>query len=173
MMKVHRAVTIRTRLDADEVRSRLRALAGEAEPQGWQRFTAPGFLTAGGVGERDFLFAYYFNSSKNAQTYSVHGLIDDAVEWRVLRLDVRSDEPWLHPLLALWMAFLAGLMVVTGELPPAAGAWLFAAVLTLYAVANLVLVPAVVTGRVANLLASAVRGAVHHGGERWVVPPAA
>lgn len=165
-----RSATIRTRLDVDAVRSYLSVLAEEGSPEGVDRLLAHGFFLAGAaVGERDFHFDYRFNSSKNPQTYAVRGTIRDERDWRILRLKLTAHDPWLGPLEAIFLAIFIAFYVFTGEMPPKAAIGIFFGLTGLYAIANLLYIPAVVTARASALLASQVRGSILTGDD-WVVP---
>jgi hypothetical protein len=164
-----RSATIRTRLDAAEIRERLSSLAAEPPPEGGSAFFAHGYVLGGSVGARDFHLDYKFNSAKNPQTYSVHGAVEETRDWRILRLKLTAHAPWFSKWelggLVLFLAF----SLYTREIPPAGAASLALFVMALYAGANLFYIPDVVTNRVSSLVAAQVRGSVRQG-RQWIVP---
>ena len=164
-----RSATIRTRLDVDAVRERLTAVATAPAPEGLDALLAKGTFDAWTLGERDFRFDYTVNNPKNRQSYAVKGTIQDARDWRVLRLKLTAHDPWLGRIeLGFLVAFIL-LYVALGEMPPGGAVMVLLFVMAVYAFANLMYIPDVVTGRIAGLLASEINGSVQRGGE-WVVP---
>jgi hypothetical protein len=123
----------------------------------------------GRVDDRELHVDYKFNSRKNPQVYAVHGKVRDAKDWRVLRLKMTAHSPWLSGIELVFMAGLLGFWVVTGEKPPSAAIATFLIVTGIYALANLILIPAQVKERVASMMATQVSGSVQ-AGDRWVVP---
>jgi hypothetical protein len=165
-----RSATIRTRLDEEAIRARLSVLVDDPVPDGFGRVLANGYILEGGVvGPREFSLDYRFNSARNPQTYSVHGKVQDTRDWRILRLKLTARDPWLGPVELFFLVLYLALYVFTGEVPPKGAFVILAAVMGLYAAANLLYIPSVVTSRVSCLLASEVHGSVQNGGE-WVVP---
>lgn len=169
-VRARRSATIRTRLDPDTVRERLAALAAAGGPEGFDRLMASGFFLDGGsVGRRDFHLDYRFNSAKNPQTYAVHGRLVDTPDWRIVRLKLTAHDPWLGPMELLLLGAFLAFHAVMGELPARAAVGALLLVMVVYALANLLYIPEVVTSRIAGQIASALNGSVRHGGE-WVVP---
>ena len=170
LVRPRRTVTIRTRLDLETVRERLSALAAEGEPAGWARFNAHGyFLDGGTVGADGFRLDYRFNNHKHPQVYAVHGTFQETEDWRLVRLELVAQSPWLSVWQLLAMAAGAASTAYFGPVPPI-GALLFLGVAVgLAACANLLWVPSVSAGRAAAWLASELSGSFRVG-DRWVVP---
>lgn len=168
-LRARRQVQIRTRLDTEAVLVRLREMVESPAPEGSDRFFAHGYLVGGAVGKDEFLFDYHFNSHRNPQTYEVRGMVDDASDWRVLRIDLKAHDPWMNGWSALVMAAFAAFVVVADDVPVGGAAALVAFVLAVYAGANLVYIPDAVTSRVTRELAARVHGSVFTRGD-WVVP---
>jgi hypothetical protein len=164
-----RSATIRTRLDAETVHSRLSVLVNDGAPEGMSRFFADGFFLGGSVGAKDFQLDYRFNSAKNPQTYSVYGRIQETPDWRIVRLKLTAHAPWLSRWEAFFMALYVGFHIYSRQMPAGAGMVIFAFVLAVYAGANLFYIPDVVTNRVSSILASEVRGSVQTS-DGWEVP---
>ena len=164
-----RSATIRTRLDAETIRERMSALASEPEPEGFDRMMANGYFLGGFVGAREFDIDYRFNSRRNPQTYAVHGKVQDARDWRIVRLKLTAHTAWLSGLEILGLLGFTVFYVATGELPPKPAIGIFLGLTAVYAIANLLFIPTVVKGRVSAIVASQVNGSVLMGG-KWVVP---
>ena len=164
-----RSATIRTRLDAETVRERLSALAGEGSPEGWDRFMSHGYFLNGRVDVKELHIDYHYNAHRNPQTYAVHGRVQDTRDWRVLRLKMTAHAPWLSWIEMSVLALVMGFYVVTGEAPPAPAIGVCIFVTAVYAFANLMFIPDRVRERVAAMLATQVSGSVQVGGQ-WVVP---
>ena len=164
-----RSATIRTRLPVDEVTTRLSVLVNDPPPGGTSAFFAHGYFLGGSVDGSDFYLDYKFNSHKNPQTYGVHGKLQDARDWRILRLKLTARDPWLSRIelffILMWIAFY----VILGEMPPKGAFGILIFVMGIYATANLLYIPSLVTERVSALLASEVNGSIQMGGD-WVVP---
>ena len=169
-VRASRSATIRTRLDLDTVRERLSGVAVRGAPGGAEEFFAHGFFLDGGsVDAHEFRLDYRFNSTKNRQTYAVHGRLQDVKDWRMLRLKLTAHDPWLGRIELAALAAFTAFYVANGELPPGGAIGILLFVMAIYAIANLLYIPDVVTTRVAALLATEVNGSVQRGGD-WVVP---
>ena len=170
LVRPRRTATIRTRLDGPAVMERLSALVAAPVPEGMSRLMAKGYFLGGGsVATSDFNVEYHFNNLKNAQTYTVDGVLEETPEWRVLRLTLTARDPWI----AWWMLVLIALVSAVATLGGArtgAGVMLFLFVVAVVAVANLFYIPDVVADRVSRQVASAVRGSILRNGQ-WMVPP--
>jgi hypothetical protein len=165
-----RSATIRTRLDVETVRERLTALAERPEPSGFRRLLANAHFDGWSVGLREFHLDYRVNNVKNPQAYSVHGTIQDERDWRIIRLKLTAHDPWLGPVEALFLAAFAAFHVYTGEVPAKGGVVVLVFVMAVYAVANLLYIPDVVTNRLSSLIASEVSGSVRQARGGWLVP---
>ncbi|HET7747519.1 MAG TPA: hypothetical protein VFM29_09485 [Vicinamibacteria bacterium] len=168
-VRARRSATIRTRSDADFVRAQLTDLAASPEPEGWDRVKAHGYFKSGWVGQRDFHFEYYFNNPKNPHTFDVEGRIVEEPEWRVLRVKLTSQEPWLDRWMLLGMVGMSLFYVFFDDFTVVGMVFLLLFVLLVMLIANFFYIPDVVARRVAALLASEVRGSVKVG-SAWVVP---
>ncbi len=154
----------------DAVRERLSALAASPPPEGTDRVMAGGFFLGGGAVEgQDLRLSYHFNSAKNAQDYGVRGVLRDTGDWRMIRLTLTARDPWLGPIEMFFLALFLGFHVYFGETPAKGAVVILVAVMALYAIANLLYIPDVVTSRVSDLVASTVNGSVLHR-RGWVVP---
>jgi hypothetical protein len=87
----------------------------------------------------------------------------------VLRLKLTARDPWLSRIELFFFVLFIGLHVALGEVPARGGVVVLFFLMGLYAVVNLLWVPAVVTGRVTKEIAAAVKGSVLSGAQ-WVVP---
>ena len=158
-----------TRLDAEAVRERLSALAGEEGPRGWALFRTPGYFIGGTVGEREFTVDYRFMNRKNPQVYAVRGAVQESGDWRLLHMTLTADRPWLH-----WLE-IVGIVAVGCFYVFAGGASLVTAIgvtlsfIALMALVNLLIVPGSVSRRVSSMVAARVDGAVQSG-EEWRAP---
>lgn len=169
-VRPRRQATIRTRLDLEEMRERLAALAAAGEPDGWERFNAHGyFLDGGTVGPSDFVLDYRFNNPKNAQVYSVHGRFEETPDWRYVHIEFEAHEPWMGGWELLGSAAVMAVTVYVRSLPWGAGVGAFAFGTAVWAWANLVYVPHKCCDRAASWIATELSGSVRVG-ERWVVP---
>jgi hypothetical protein len=166
-VRARRSATIRTRLDVETIRERLSALARGTTPPGG--LVEKGHFLGGTVGADDFHFDFHFASQKDPQTYTVHGRIQDHLEWRILRLKVVAKGPWMHPLILVVPAGVVGVHLAFGFLPEKAFVVSCGVVLVIYALRNLLFLPDLVTGRVAGEIAATVSGSVQQG-KGWVVP---
>lgn len=166
-VRSRRSAAVRTRLDLETVRERLRRIAGGTPPPGG--FVEKGHFLGGTVGADDFHFDFRFASAKDPQTYTVHGRVQDHRDWRILRLKVVSKDPWMHPLVFVFPAGFLGLHLAYGVWPEEGPLVAFGAVMAVYALKNLFIVPDFVAGRVAGEIAARVNGSVQQGGD-WVVP---
>jgi hypothetical protein len=164
-----RSATIRTRLDAEAIRERLAFLASEAAPEGFDRLMANGYFLGGYVGPKEFKVDYKFNSSKNPQTYAVHGRVQETKDWRILRLKLTAHSPWLSGIEMVFLAAFVAFYVFTGEMPPGPAVAVFVVVTAIYAFANLMFIPDTVKQRVSSIVAAQVSGSVQIG-DQWVVP---
>jgi hypothetical protein len=169
-IRARREAVIRTRLDAATVRERIEEIVAMEEPEGMKRLMADGYFCGGYAGPREFAVSYRFNSHKNPQVYEVRGVIEETPDWRVVRLALQAEEPWMDK----WQLGFATLLLAVMAYGQGRGAGFVVAGLAflalLYGFANLLYIPDKVTGRVAALLAARLRGSVQHGSE-WVVPP--
>jgi hypothetical protein len=161
-----RSAAIRTRLDLETVRERLARIArGMASPD---TPVARGHVLGGTVGPDGFHLDFRFQGD-NPQNYSVHGRIQDAKDWRILRLKLTARDPWLGPVeLAVLAGFIA-LNVWAEELPARAAIAVIGVLMALYALVNLWYAPGLVTRRVSATLAAELDGSVQRGSQ-WMVP---
>ena len=167
-VRASRSATIRTRLDRETIRERLSPLtAGQERAPGV--FIEKGRFTGGTVDENAFQLEFLFDSSRNSQTYAVKGRVQDDRDWRVLRLKLTARDPWLGRVELFFLVLFVGLHYVAGDFPHGAAVAVLLGIMALYAVINLLWVPAVVTGRVSGEIAAAVNGSIL-AGDRWVVP---
>ena len=166
-VRARRSAAVRTRLDPETVRERLRGIAGGTPPPGG--LVEKGHFLGGTVVADEFHFDFRFASAKDPQTYTVHGRVQDHRDWRILRLKVVSKDPWMHPLFLVFPAGFLGLHLVYGLMPEKGPLVAFAVVMAVYAFKNLFVVPDFVTGRVAGEIAARLNGSVQQGGS-WVVP---
>lgn len=165
-----RSATIRTRLDVDTVRERLAALAAEPPPEGMKGFFAGGRYEGWDVDGQEFRLDYRVNNPKNPQSYAVRGTVQDMRDWRILRLKLTAHDPWLGPIELIFLAAFVGFHVYLGEVPPKGAVLILLFVMAVYAFANLLYIPDVVTNRIAERLASEVNGSVQQARGGWAVP---
>jgi hypothetical protein len=95
LVRASRSAAIRTRLDEDTVRDRLAALAARPAPEGIRELVAAGGFEGWSVGPREFRLDYRVNNPKNLQSYAVRGTMQDARDWRIVRLKLTAHDPWL------------------------------------------------------------------------------
>jgi hypothetical protein len=169
-LRARRQALIRTRLDTETVLTRVKEMVESPAPEGTGIVFAHGYPVGGTVGKDEFLFDYHFDSRKNPQTFEVRGMVDDASEWRVLRIDLRAHDPWMNGWSVLAMAAFAVFIVVTDDVPVGGALALVGFVLAVHAAANLFYIPETVATRVTRELAARVHGSVFTRGD-WVVPP--
>ena len=166
-----RSATVRTRLDRGAIRERLSALVADPGPRGLARWRAHGFFVGGRVEAREFTADYTLANFKNPQTYAIHGALEEAEEWRIVRLRLTAHAPWASRVelgvLAALLLFLY--MFGPGEMSPAGAIGLFLFVTGIYAFANLLYIPSAVNRKVAAIVARQVDGTVQRGGA-WVAP---
>jgi hypothetical protein len=168
-VRATRSATIRTRMDAGEVRVKVEEVAARERPTGSEALFAHGYFLGGGVEGDEIWLDYRFNSARNPQTYRVRGRIQDAKDWRILRLVLTAHDPWLSGIELMVLVGFSGFYVWMGEMVPRGALVILAFVLGVYAVSNLLYIPSVVAQRVSALLASEVHGSVQSG-SKWVVP---
>ena len=168
-IRARRSAAIRTRLDEDTVRERLEALAARPAPEGIQGFLAGGRFENWNVGHREFRLDYHVNNPKNPQTYAVRGTMQDARDWRILRLKLSAHDPWMGPVEAFFLVAFIAFHVYVGELPAKGAVVVLILVMGVFAFANLLLGPDLITNRIASLIASEVNGSVQQR-SGWVVP---
>jgi hypothetical protein len=99
----------------------------------------------------------------------VRGAIQDERDWRIIRLKLTAHDPWLGRVETLFLAAFTAYHVYLGEVPPKGAVGVLVFVMAVYAVANLLYIPDVVTNRVSALIASEVNGSVQQS-RGWVVP---
>ena len=121
-----RSAAIRTRLDLEAVRERLARVARGTESPDTP--VVRGHVLSGTVGPDDFHLDFRFQSDRNPQKYSVHGRIQDAQDWRILRLRLTARDPWLGPVELIVLAGFIALNVWPRVCPPASrspcsGSW--------------------------------------------------
>ena len=162
-----RSAAVRTRLDRETVRERLERIAGGTESPGG--FAADGHFLSGAVGADEFHLEFRFASGKNAANYSVHGRIQDAKDWRILRLKLTAHDPWLSRVELAFLAGFIGLHAWAEEVPAKGAIAVLVGLMAFYAVLNLLYVPAMVTSRVSGTIAAEINGSVQSG-NAWVVP---
>jgi len=166
-VRARRSAAVRTRLDVEAVRARLRRIAGGTPHPGG--VVEKGHFLGGTVGADEFHFDFRFASAKDPQAYTVHGRIQDHQEWRILRLKVVSKDPWMHPLFLVFPGAFLGLHLAYGLMPEEGPLVAFGVVMAVYALKNLFFVPDFVTSRVAGEIAATVSGSIQRGRD-WVVP---
>ena len=162
-----RSAAVRTRLDLATVRERMARIAVGNETPG--SLVAQGHFLGGTVGADDFHLEFRFAGGKNPANYSVHGRIQDAKDWRVLRLKLTAHDPWLGRIELAFLAGFVGLHVWAEEIPARGGIAVLLGLMAFYAVLNLLYVPALVTSRVSGTIAAELNGSVQSG-DAWVVP---
>ena len=165
-----RSATIRTRLDVDSVRERLAALAAQPAPEGMRGFFANGVFEGWEVDAREFRLDYRMPNPKNPQTYAVRGTVQDMRDWRIVRLKLTAHDPWLGPIELLFFLGFIAYHVFLEELPPRGAVMVLLLVMSVYAFANLLYIPDVVTNRISALIASEVNGSVQLARGGWEVP---
>jgi hypothetical protein len=168
-VKPTRSALVRTRLDADAIREALVELTSAQEPAGMEGLIAHGYFLDGQLEDREFRFNYHYNAQKNPQTYGVRGLIQDSPEWRVIRLTIKAQAPWLSAVELGILAVALAVMAYGNYKGPGFVIATLAVVVAIYGFANLVYIPDKVRNRVADAVARRVRGAVQQHRE-WVVP---
>lgn len=89
-----RSATIRTRVDPEEIRERMAAIAAEPAPEGYDRAMADGYFSGVSVDARSFAFDYTFNSHTNRQVYAVRGRVTATRDWRIVRLQLTARRPF-------------------------------------------------------------------------------
>jgi hypothetical protein len=164
-----RSATVRTRLGREEIHERLAALVAHPPPDGTSAFFAHGYILGGSVSPRDFHLDYQFNSARNPQTYSVQGTVEDTPEWRILRLKLTAQDPWVSKWEVGALLLVLGFSIYGRDVPPGGAVAAALVVVALYVAANLFYVPDMATSRVASLVADQVQGSVRQGSQ-WVVP---
>lgn len=166
-----RKATVRTRLDAGAVRERLSALVADPGPRGFARWRAHGFFVGGRVEAKEFTVEYKLANFKNPQTYAIHGALEEAEGWRILRLRLTAHSPW-----ASWveLGVLAALLLFlytfgAEDMSPAGAIGVFLFVMGMMALVNLLYIPSAVNRRVAAIVARQVDGNLQRG-DAWVAP---
>ena len=127
-----------------------------------------GHFLGGTVGADDFHLDFDFASQKDPQTYTVHGRIQDHLEWRILRLKVVSRTLDVPRVLIIPAGILLPHLAY-GVMPEKGLFVAFGVAIAIYAIRNLFFLPDLVTGRVAGEIAAEVNGSVQVGTD-WVVP---
>ena len=168
-VKPTRSALVRTRLDAEAIREALADLVAAEQPEGMKGFLAHGYFFDGSVDDHEFHASYHYNAQKNPQTYDVRGLVQKTPDWRIVRLTIRAQAPWmsagrdrLHGVVRRGRR--AGWRI---QDPDGDGSMLL--VLAIYGSVNLVFIPDKVLNRVAAHIATLLRGSVQVG-RTWVVP---
>jgi hypothetical protein len=160
---------IRTRLDREEIGRRLSELAERHAPVGLARLVTGDYTTDGAVGSDGFTLTYVFNASRNRQPYTVLGSVRETPDWRLIRLELTAQTPWMTASSLVTLGAYLGYVVWADDLGVEPAVWILSLVLLLLAVVNLLYVPATVTRRVADLIAGQLSGSVFRG-RTWVVP---
>jgi len=150
----------------ESVRERIAGIARGTESPG--SFVAQGHFLGGTVGADDFHLDFRFGG-KNPAQYSVRGRIQDAKDWRILRLKLTARDPWLGPIELAALAGFVAFHAWADEVPARGAIAVLAGVMAFYAFLNLLYVPDVVTSRVSGSIAAELNGSVQRG-EEWVVP---
>ena len=162
-----RSATIRTRLDVEGVRERLAALAAHPTPDGvFARGESRGWI----LDPHEFRFDYEVTEPKKGNSYAVRGTVQDMRDWRIIRLKLTAHAPWMAPLELAMMVFLPALYVLLGGAPTRIAVFVMLYVVGLFAYFNLVHIPDAVTGRIAERIASEIKGSVQQARGGWVVP---
>jgi hypothetical protein len=164
-----RSAMIRTRLDREEIDRRLSELAERHAPVGLARLLTGDYTTDGAVGSGGFTLTYVFNARRNRQPYTVHGSVNETPDWRLIRLKLTAQTPWMTAWSIAVLGAYLGYLVYADGLGVEPAVWILFFVLLLFAMVNLLYVPAAVTRRVADLIAGQLSGSVLRG-RAWVVP---
>lgn len=170
LVRARRSAVVRTKLDREAVLERVSRLAREGAHDGPTRGRAHGFFEGGRVADDTFDIAYRFNNRKNPQVYAIHGRVEDTDEWRIVHLEMTADTAW-PSLVEISVGVVIGVVyVIAGGMPPLRSVAAFLTLMALFALANLVLVPAGVRKHVSSIVARQLDGTVVAGREaRWPV----
>ena len=160
LVRARRSAVVRTRLHGEAVLERVSRLAREGAHDGPTRGRAHGFFEGGRVGDDTFDVDYRFNNRKNPQVYAIHGRVEDTNEWRIVHLEMTAQTRW-PSLVEIAVGVLIGVVyVIARDMPPLRSVAAFLTLMALFALANLVLVPAGVRKHVSSMVARHLDGTV-------------